>query len=453
AEVMLTNLSHVWPSDISILLVSPEGQKSYLMSKCGWGWPLNNVTLRFDDTATEVLPQSAAITNGTYKPTSYAIVPPSFPVPAPPPSPTPYLTNLAAFNGSNPNGSWSLFVFDNVPADSGSISNGWMLTLTTSDLVPASSDLGVAISASASSVVANSNLTYVVTLTNFGPAIASNVVVSDVLPPGVGYVSSTASQGTLTTNAGVASWNVGTLARDGAATLSLVLRPTLVGVFTNTVTVAASTFDPNPDNNAAVAVVEVVSPVADLAVSLAGTPNPLVLGNPLTYTITVNNLGPATATRVAVTNVLPAGAAFVSASPAGHVVLGGEVVFTNLGSLGSGMQTTVSVVVRPQVPGEITGTATCGSEILDPLKANNTASVKTIVEALHLEFGRSGSSLVIAWPASAANAVLEGASSLAPPVVWLPVTNPPPVEANGLKSVTLPIGSGSGYYRLRLNAP
>jgi hypothetical protein len=113
----------------------------------------------------------------------------------------------------------------------------------------------------------------------------------------------------------------------------------------------------------------------------------------------------------------------------------------------------INVVVRPQVPGEITGTATCGSEILDPLKANNTASVKTIVEALHLEFGRSGSSLVIAWPASAANAVLEGASSLAPPVVWLPVTNPPPVEANGLKSVTLPIGSGSGYYRLRLNAP
>jgi uncharacterized delta-60 repeat protein/uncharacterized repeat protein (TIGR01451 family) len=453
AEVMLTNLSHTWPSDINILLVSPEGQKSYLMSKCGGALSVQNITLKFDDMASQSLPQAARMTNGTYEPTAYAVAPPPFPVPAPPATPTTYQTNLSAFNGSNPNGAWSLYVFDDTPLYSGSISNGWVLTLTTSDLVPASSDLGVAISASAASVVANSNLTYVVTLTNFGPATASNVVVSDVLPPGVDYVGYSASQGALTTNAGVASWNVGTLARDGAATLSLVLRPTLVGVFTNTVTVAASTFDPNPDNNAAVAVVEVLSPVADLAVSLAGTPNPLVPGNPLTYTITVNNLGPATATGVAITNILPAGAAFVSASPAGHVVLGGEVVFTNLGSLGSGMQTTVSVVVRPQVPGEITGTATCGSEILDPLKANNTASVKTIVEALHLEFGRSGSSLVIAWPASAANAVLEGASSLAPPVVWLPVTNPPPVEANGLKSVTLPIGSGSGYYRLRLNAP
>jgi uncharacterized repeat protein (TIGR01451 family) len=246
---------------------------------------------------------------------------------------------------------------------------------------------------------------------------------------------------------------VGTLPRDGAATLSLVLRPTIVGVFTNTVTVAASTFDPNPDNNSAPAVVEVVSPVADLAVSLSGTPNPLVLGSPLTYTITVSNLGPGTATAVAITNRLAAGVAFVSASPAGYLVLGGEVVFTNLGSLDSGARVTVSVVAQPQVSGEITGTATCGSEILDPFKANNTASVKTIVEALRLEFGRSGSSLVISWPASVPNAVLQGATNLTPPVLWLPVTNPPPVEANGMKSVTLPIGSGSGYYRLQTGAP
>ena len=56
ATVTLTNLNHTWPSDIDALLVSPTGQKSYLMAKCGSSYTINNVTLTFDDAAPNSLP-------------------------------------------------------------------------------------------------------------------------------------------------------------------------------------------------------------------------------------------------------------------------------------------------------------------------------------------------------------------------------------------------------------
>jgi subtilisin-like proprotein convertase family protein len=48
----------------------------------------------------------------------------SFPSPAPP---GPYGTSLAGFNGTNPNGAWSLYVVDNFEVDTGSIAGGWNL--------------------------------------------------------------------------------------------------------------------------------------------------------------------------------------------------------------------------------------------------------------------------------------------------------------------------------------
>ena len=183
ATVTLTNLAHTWPSDINILLVAPSGQRSYLMAKCGGSFTITNLTLTFDSTVTNLLPFDAPITSGAYAPTAYALAPVPFPLPAPAFTPAaPYYTNMSVFNGINPNNTWSLYVFDDNPLNAGIISNGWRLNLTTATPIMPVADVGLAMAALSDTVILTSNLTFSLNVVNYGPSVASNVVVSDSLP-------------------------------------------------------------------------------------------------------------------------------------------------------------------------------------------------------------------------------------------------------------------------------
>lgn len=124
--VTISNLSHTFPDDLDILLVSPAGQKVMLMSDAGGSTDIANVRLTFDDSAGSNLPDSTAIVTGTFRPTDY-VAGETMPAPAPA---GPYSSTLAAFNGTNPNGTWQLYVADDTNPDSGSLS-GWGLQITT----------------------------------------------------------------------------------------------------------------------------------------------------------------------------------------------------------------------------------------------------------------------------------------------------------------------------------
>ena len=126
--VTLRNVSHTFPDDIDVLLVGPTGAKTLLMSDAGGGGDINNVTLTIDDDAASSLPDSSQIVSGTFKPTNYDTSTDAFTAPAPA---GPYTASLAAFDGANPNGTWSLYVRDDAPPDSGSIGAGWVLNITT----------------------------------------------------------------------------------------------------------------------------------------------------------------------------------------------------------------------------------------------------------------------------------------------------------------------------------
>lgn len=449
ATVTLTNLKHSAPGDISMLLVSPTDARTVLMAKTGARNALvDGVTLTFDDTATASLPQSATITSGTYRPTSYAIAPPPFPVPAPP---VPYPTNLSVMNGSNPNGTWSLFVIDDTWLDTGVVSNGWVLKLITQGAAPASSDVGVTMTATPSAVVVSNNLTYTLRVTNYGPATATGVVVTNYLPAGVAYVSS--SPAASTNAAGEVIWSVGTLAKDGFATLTLVVRPDTAGVIVNRAAVGAASGDPNPDDDTATLSTTVVLPTANLAIGVGGLPNPIWLGETVTYSVYVTNLGPAAAPVLAVTNMLPAGFTLVSAT-AGYIPLtGNRVAFPNLGTLGATLTTSVSITARPTAAGIFTNFATCASSITDTNKANNTGSAKTEVLSFRLAMASSGGQLTLAWT-NIPNSVLVASTNLSLPLQsWTEVTSPPTTVVNGIKTVTLPVGSGTSFYAVRLPRP
>jgi subtilisin-like proprotein convertase family protein len=129
----LNGFSHQFADDVDILLVGPAGQKVMLMSDAGGGSNVSNLTLTFDDAAAKAVPDGSPLVGGTFRPANYeGTSTDTFPAPAPGP---PWSTVLAAFNGTNPNGTWRLFVRDDFSGLSGRISGGWRLTIQTS--VPA----------------------------------------------------------------------------------------------------------------------------------------------------------------------------------------------------------------------------------------------------------------------------------------------------------------------------
>jgi T5SS/PEP-CTERM-associated repeat protein len=128
--VTLLGLTHTFTDDLDILLVGPGGQKVMLMSDAGQSGDLNNANLTFDDSAGVSLPNATQISPGTYVPTDYETAE-NMPGPAPA---SPYPTNLSTFNGVNANGSWLLYVRDDVSGDFGTM-QGWSLQIAT--IVPA----------------------------------------------------------------------------------------------------------------------------------------------------------------------------------------------------------------------------------------------------------------------------------------------------------------------------
>ena len=138
-RVTLYDLGTAIPDNVDVLLVGPGGQKFILMANSGGNSNLAGpVTLNFTDTAGQVLPDSTTLTTGTFEPTSWGAVQ-DFPAPAPTGFNLPGSTiggtgtqTLGGnYNGTNANGTWSLYVRDDtaggfVPeAVVGNFAGGW----------------------------------------------------------------------------------------------------------------------------------------------------------------------------------------------------------------------------------------------------------------------------------------------------------------------------------------
>ena len=101
------------------------------------------------------------------------------------------------------------------------------------------------------------------------------------------------------------------------------------------------------------------TPAANLSVSQSATPNPVSAGRDLTFTVTVTNAGPGPATGALLVVTPPAGATFVSAT-GGVMPVGGTLTF-NLGTIGNGTSSSVTIVVRPATPGSCVSSAVVAS--------------------------------------------------------------------------------------------
>ena len=106
----------------------------------------------------------------------------------------------------------------------------------------------------------------------------------------------------------------------------------------------------------------------------------MLVGQQVTYTLTVGNAGPRDATDVQVTDTLPAGMIFDSATPSqGTCSQASGTVTCQLGTVADDAGATIEIKGRPQSSGSVSNTATVSSNVNDPVSSNNTATASTTV--------------------------------------------------------------------------
>ncbi len=259
--------------------------------------------------------------------------------------------------------------------------------------VDSTSDLRIDKSGPATAV-AGTDIAYSLSITNDGPSIAHGVVIEDNVPAGVAILAVSGSNGA-TCNAGAPGdaslptrCSFGDVAPDASRTMTIsvhVLPDTLATVH-NDARVTSDTFDPDLSDNLDT-VPTVVSGVADLSITKTDSPDPVVAGDQLTYTIEVTNNGPSTAQDVVITDTLPAGTTFVSGVDGNGATVCALVqpgtVVCDLGTMPPGTSETVllTVLVDPSVPdgSVLTNSAEVSSSTADSDPSDNTATSDTAV--------------------------------------------------------------------------
>ncbi len=233
---------------------------------------------------------------------------------------------------------------------------------------------------------------YTIDLSNSGPHTATGIDVSDLLPAGVTFVSSSATQGAYVSGTGV--WTVGSLTNGASASLDItatVDAGTNGSTILNTASVSAiDQADSNPGDNTDTATMTVQS--VDLSVIKLiddATPNE---GDVVNYTVVVSNAGPNTATNVQLTDLLPAGVAFVSSSATQGTYVSGTGIW-GVGSIGNGGAATLTITASIDAGTggtSITNTASVtASDQADSNAGNDSASAGLTVQSVDLSVAKT----------------------------------------------------------------
>ncbi|NFM79359.1 DUF11 domain-containing protein [Clostridium botulinum] len=257
-------------------------------------------------------------------------------------------------------------------------------------------DVGVFKSVGLNPVPAGEVVVFPIRVSNFGPADAQNIVLTDTIPPEITGAEFSEDGGS-TFSPWTGSLVIGTLLN--GETRDILIRgtvsPTAAGIISNTATVTSTTPDPNPSNNTSTVDVEVLAPVvADVSVVKTASPNPVMAGELLTYTINVTNFGPSSAENVVLTDVISPEITGAEFSTNGGETFSPWPGSLNIGTLPASKTKTILIrgIVSPTATGIISNTATVTSTTPDPNPNNNTSTVE--VEVILVVVGEADISVV-----------------------------------------------------------
>jgi uncharacterized repeat protein (TIGR01451 family) len=253
-------------------------------------------------------------------------------------------------------------------------------TVSTNSAGPYSSSL---------SVLTGQMIYFQIGIANNGPNIASNVVIHDLLPPGLTYVTNISGANGFTYSTKTGVWTIGTVyPNSGTAYMYLDALCTNAGTFTNfaTAPVPAGLMDPNLTNNSASAVVTVTLPQADLVVTKGVSTNgagpytsslSVVAGQTMYFQIGIANNGPNLASNVVINDRLPPGLNYVTNNSAGNpFTYNAATGVWTVGTVSPGGTSFMYLYAIGTNTGTFTNTATAPvpAGLIDPNLTNNSAS-------------------------------------------------------------------------------
>ena len=247
---------------------------------------------------------------------------------------------------------------------------------------------------------AGGTVTYTLSLINHGPSAATGVTVTDPLPSGLSFISSTASQGSCGASSQTVTCHLGTLAAGATAVMILDTRVASSDAGTTVQNTASATADqpiarpqllkssasitpkqappPNPGPNPGPSAAR-----ADLAIVKTVDHASARVGEPLTYTIKVTNHGPDAAASPTVTDTLPPDLKLVSVHTKSGTCTRGHPISCKLSSIPSGSSGRITIVATPDKSGHLRNSAIVVSPTADPNIANNASHVTTDVHPGH----------------------------------------------------------------------
>ncbi len=248
--------------------------------------------------------------------------------------------------------------------------------------VDASADLSIAKTDGVATLTPGTSTTYTITLTNNGPSTEpAGVVISDPIPAGT---SGSESEADCAIAAGVFTCTTSSVLVSGGS-VSYQLTVVVPGAYalptlTNTAAIT-STPIPDPDaSNDSATDVDAISTSADLSIVKTDAVDPVIVGDDITYTLTVTNAGPSDAVGVVVTDTLPGTMVYVSSTPSqGSCVELGGVVTCALGPIAVTAVATVTIVVTTTIDGVFTDVAAVSATTTDPVPGNDSDSEDTTV--------------------------------------------------------------------------
>ena len=266
-------------------------------------------------------------------------------------------------------------------------------TVQVNTTVITAADLVITKNATVDPVIAGTDETYQLSVTNSGPSDAQAITLTDSTPADTTFVSFTADLGwTCLTppvgGPGTVTCTINTLASGASATFTMVahVSPSVPdgSMLSNTASVSSNTNDPDPTNNS-ITIATAVIARADLVITKSQMNNLVIADINQAYDLSVKNEGPSDAQNITVTDVIPAnttfvsfaqniGSAFTCTTPSGG---GTGSVNCTIATLTSGESASFGLVVRvsPVDVNSISNTASVSASTTDPNSGNNSATV------------------------------------------------------------------------------